>query len=102
MWKQCPAHTSYHWLCLPPYQWLEEKTLCRCASPVSNGDAYTPFDWATDYFRVTHLELAGNPITWVDAAHQLLDVAGTGKASMEDLYLIFNEVFHSSTYEQVG
>jgi hypothetical protein len=76
-------------------------TLCRCANPASHGDAWSRRKFLQEHKGKHVLDIHGQPITWSEAQHRVLDALGKDSATTKEQQDVMHLVFEPEHVEYV-
>jgi hypothetical protein len=88
--RRQPHATSYD-------RFIARLFVCRCASPMSHGDAYTEIASRERYDGIPRRDTTGRRMTWEEEMHRLLDAVGKDYASRDELPHIYTQVYQADT-----
>ena len=80
---------------------LERGFLCRCADPVSHGDAFSLSQSGEQYQGIAHRDPNGRRMSWGEEIHRILDALGKDYASLEEAHSthVSRQVYNAETVQ---
>jgi hypothetical protein len=76
---------------------LTDYAVCRCATPNSHNDAYTPIATSERYDGIPRLSLSNTPLSWEEETHRKLDVLGRDRATLAEMETTWSRVYNAET-----